>query len=85
MANKETGDYIYQPTYNLVPETKASVEDRDSLQIGTSVAIDYNAYDKIAKTWNAQVAAKRLCQFIDDVLAGRADMNKWSEGPLSRA
>lgn len=48
-------------------------------------SIGRNAYDKIAKTWNAQVAAKRLCQFIDDVLAGRADMNKWSEGPLSRA
>ena len=44
-----------------------------------------NAYVKIADTWNAQVATKRLCEFIDDVLAGKVDMNKWSDGPLSRA
>lgn len=51
VANKETGDHIYQPTYNLVPETKASVSDRDSLKVGTSVAIDYNSYNKIATSF----------------------------------
>ena len=44
-----------------------------------------NAYQKIAEVWNAGEAAKRLCEFAADVLADHVDMDKWSEGPLSRA
>ena len=51
VANKDSGDYIYKPIYNLVPETKASVNDRDSLKFGTSVNIDYNKYNQIATTF----------------------------------
>lgn len=43
------------------------------------------AYQKIAEVWNAGEAAKRLCEFAADVLADHVDMDKWSEGPLSRA
>ena len=48
VANKDTGDYIYKPIYNLVPETKASVKESDNLRFGTSVNIDYNKYNQIA-------------------------------------
>ena len=51
VANKDTGDYIYKPVYNLVPETKAKVTDRDSLKFGTSVPIDYNHFNKIATSF----------------------------------
>ena len=51
VANKDTGDYIYKPVYNLVPETKATVTDRDFLKLGTSVSIDYNYYNKIATSF----------------------------------
>ena len=43
------------------------------------------AYHKIADTWNAEVAAHRLLQFAEDLLADKVDMDKWSDGPLSRA
>lgn len=48
ISNKDSGDNIYAPTYTLLPETKASVKDRDSFNIGTSINIDYNKYNKIA-------------------------------------
>ena len=51
VANKDTGDYIYKPIYNLVPETKATVTDRDSLKLGTSVPIDYDHFNKIATSF----------------------------------
>lgn len=51
VANKSTGDYIYDPVYNIVPETSASTQGRDSLMIGTSVGIDYNYYNEIAKSF----------------------------------
>ena len=51
VANKDTGDYIYKPSYNLVPETKATVKDRDSINFGTSVTIDYNKYNSLANTF----------------------------------
>ena len=51
VASKDTGDHIYEPIYNLVPETKATVENRDSLNVGTSVVIDYNHYNKIATSF----------------------------------
>ena len=51
VANKDTGDHIYQPKYNLLPETKASVKGKDSLKIGTSVDIDYNSYNKTATSF----------------------------------
>lgn len=48
VANKDSGDYIYKPIYNIVPETKATVKDRDNLKFGTSVTIDYNEYNQKA-------------------------------------
>ena len=48
IANKDTGDYIYNPVYNLLPETKATAKDRDSISFGANVNIDYNHYNKIA-------------------------------------
>ena len=51
IANKDTGDYIYKPVYNLIPETKATAKDRDSIKFGTSVSIDYKQYDKIATSF----------------------------------
>lgn len=51
IANKDTGDYIYAPVDNIIAETKASSKDNASLNIGTSVNIDYNHYNKIANTF----------------------------------
>ena len=51
IANKDTGDYIYKPVYNLIPETTATAKNRDSVKFGTSVSIDYNEYDKIATSF----------------------------------
>ena len=51
VANQDTGDYIYKPIYNLIPETKATVTDRDSLTFGTSVPIDYNQFNKMATSF----------------------------------
>ena len=51
IANKDTGDYIYKPIYNLIPETKSTVKDRDSLTFGASVPIDYHHYNQIATTF----------------------------------
>lgn len=51
IANRDTGDAIYKPVYNIIPETKATVKDRDSLNIGQNVTIDYNHYNKIATSF----------------------------------
>ena len=51
IANKDTGDYIYKPVYNLIPETTATAKNRDSVKFGTSVSIDYHEYDKIATSF----------------------------------
>ena len=51
IANKDTGDYIYKPVYNLIPETTATAKNRDSVKFGTSVSIDYNEYNKIATSF----------------------------------
>ena len=48
ISNKDTGDTIYAPVYELMPEIKKSVEGKDSLDIGASIGIDYNKYNKIA-------------------------------------
>lgn len=48
VANKDTGDHIFDPVYELLPETKASVSGRDSLNLGSNIGIDYNHYNKIA-------------------------------------
>lgn len=44
-----------------------------------------NAYQKIAQSWNAKVAAERLLELAEDLLENRVDMDKWPDGPLSRA
>ena len=40
------------------------------------------AYETIQGLWNPQIAAKRLYEFINDE---KHDMNRYQEGPLSRA
>lgn len=44
-----------------------------------------SAYETITDTWNAQVAAGRLCALIRAVLAGDPSPELYSEGPCSRA
>ena len=44
-----------------------------------------NAYQTISNTWNAGVAADRLLEFMEDLLAGQVNMEKWKDGPMSRA
>lgn len=51
VANKSTGDHIYDPTYNLVPETKNTVQGREFFTVGTSVPIDYNHYNSLANSF----------------------------------
>lgn len=41
-----------------------------------------NAYDTIVTLWNAEIAAKRLIEFIKD---DNHDINRYEEGPLSPA
>ena len=48
VANKDTGDPIYDPTFELIPETKESAENGNLLGIDKSVVIDYNKYNKLA-------------------------------------
>ena len=48
VANKDSGDSIYEPVYELLPKTKASVKDKDSLSMGVNIDIDYNRFNKIA-------------------------------------
>lgn len=44
-----------------------------------------SAYETITDTWNAQVAAGRLCALIRAILAGDPSPELYSEGPCSRA
>lgn len=51
VANKSTGDHIYDPTYNIVPETKNTVQGREFFTVGTNVPIDYNHYNSLANSF----------------------------------
>ena len=44
-----------------------------------------NAYETITDTWNAQVAAGRLCELIRVILAGDPSPKFYLEGPCSCA
>lgn len=44
-----------------------------------------NAYETIADTWNAQVAAGRLCELVRAILAGVPSPKFYLEGPCSCA
>ena len=48
IANKSTGDNIYAPTFELVPETRESVQEGNRLQIRKSVLVDYHEYNALA-------------------------------------
>lgn len=43
------------------------------------------AYQTIQETWNAKVAAERLLGFAKELLNGAPNLERYSEGPLSRA
>ena len=48
IANKDSGDYIFAPVYEIVPKTRETVENGNRLEIDKSVAIDFNKYDALA-------------------------------------
>lgn len=48
VANKSTGDYIYAPEFEILPETRESVQDGNRLCINKNVAIDYQKYNALA-------------------------------------
>lgn len=47
--------------------------------------IGREAYETIAKLWNARVAAERLLCLCQDIAAGREPQIPWEQGPCSRA
>lgn len=49
IANKDTGDHIYAPTYDMVPKTTENSSDK--LSITKGVDIDYNKYNDQAKSF----------------------------------
>ena len=51
IANKDSGDYIYAPTYEIIPETTEKVENGNSLRIEENVEIDYNKYNELATSF----------------------------------
>lgn len=48
VANKSTGDFIYAPVFEILPETRESVQDGNRLSISKSVVIDYQKYNALA-------------------------------------
>ena len=48
VANKSTGDHIYKPVFELLPETRKSVSRGNELDITQNVTIDYNKYNALA-------------------------------------
>ncbi len=48
VANKSTGDHIYDPVFEIVPETRESVQDGNRLNIKKNVMIDYPKYNALA-------------------------------------
>lgn len=59
-----------------------SLVDKACRQPEKNREIGKNAYKTITELWNAKVAAKRLYDFINDETK---NMDRYSEGPLSRA
>lgn len=51
VANKDSGDYILAPTYEIIPRTVETSENTNSLAIKKSVEIDYNKYNDIATSF----------------------------------
>ena len=43
------------------------------------------AYETITTTWNAKVAAERLCDLLRSMIAGESSPELYKEGPCSRA
>lgn len=48
VANKDTGDYIFAPTYEIVPKTQESATNGNLLNIDKQVEIDYSKYNALA-------------------------------------
>ena len=48
IANKDSGDYIFAPVYELVPTTQKTANNGNCLEIDQSVVIDYNKYNALA-------------------------------------
>ena len=64
VANQETGDFIFDPTYEILPEATATVDRGNTVQINESVEIDYRKYNDLAtqfiNTYNLQFATSTL-------------------------
>ncbi|MBQ7359869.1 MAG: glycosyltransferase family 4 protein [Lachnospiraceae bacterium] len=52
---------------------------------GQTRELGRRAYQTIQETWNAKVAAERLLVFAEELLSGEPNLERYSEGPLSRA
>ncbi len=59
VSNIDSDDPILVQTYELVPETKATMESGSRLKIDQSVAIDYNEYNAYATTFVNTYGLKR--------------------------
>lgn len=51
VADKETGDPIISPTYELLPETKESVRGKNRLTVSRHVELDYDHYNEFATSF----------------------------------
>ena len=59
IANTDTGDHIYDPIYDIVPETKETSKKGNNLNIKESVAIDYSKYNALAQEFVDAYGLKR--------------------------
>ena len=59
IASTDTGDHIYDPIYDIVPETKETSKKGNNLNIKESVAIDYSKYNALAQEFIDAYGLKR--------------------------
>ena len=59
IASTDTGDHIYDPIYDIVPETKETSKKGNNLNIKESVAIDYSKYNALAHEFIDAYGLKR--------------------------
>lgn len=59
IANKDSGDYIFAPVYEIVPQTAGTVQNGNRLDIDKSVTIDFNEYNALASEFISVYGLKR--------------------------
>ena len=70
--------YSDQEEEQLYQRLKSLLLDRESCN-----RLGKNAYETIQNQWNAGVAASRLLELIDTLLAGEKRFERYTEGPCS--